>query len=86
MSMIEITKADRDAAANYWAGWSNNLPEVDGEIHPLVFAFARHRHEARAEALGEALTTIALLPTGKTEDVMEGHEQAYRAIEALRSG
>lgn len=47
---------------------------------------ARHRREARAEALGEALMAIANLPTGKTEDVMEGHEQAYRAIEALRSG
>lgn len=30
-----------------------------------------------------ALQAIANLPTGRNEDVMEGHEQAYRAVEAL---
>jgi hypothetical protein len=31
----------------------------------------------------DALQVIADLPTGKNEDVMEGQEQAYRAVEAL---
>lgn len=33
----------------------------------------------------DALQAIANLPTGKSEDVMEGQEQAYRAVEALFS-
>ena len=31
----------------------------------------------------DALQAIADLPAGKTEDVMKGQEQAYRAVEAL---
>ena len=38
---------------------------------------------AREEALREALQRIADLKRGHSEDVDEGHEQAYRAIEAL---
>lgn len=33
----------------------------------------------------DALQAIADLPTGKNEDVMNGHEDAYRAVEALFS-
>ena len=31
----------------------------------------------------DALQRIADLPTGRSEDVMEGQEQAYRSVEAL---
>ncbi len=31
----------------------------------------------------DALQAIADLPTGKNEDVMAGHEDAYRAVERL---
>lgn len=34
-------------------------------------------------AITQCLRAIADLPTGRTEEVMEGHEDAYRAIEAL---
>ena len=45
---IEVTDEDRQAAAAYWAGWSYNVPEVDGKIHPLVYAFASVRLAAEA--------------------------------------
>ncbi len=48
---VQVIQADRDAAAAYWHGWSNNVPEHDGEFHPLVLLLARHRIEATAEAL-----------------------------------
>ena len=37
---------------------------------------------ARAAGIREALQAIADLPTGRSEDVMEGQEQSYRAVEA----
>jgi hypothetical protein len=37
----------------------------------------------RAAGIREALQAIAELPTGRNEDVMEGQEQSYRAVEAL---
>lgn len=42
--------------------------------------------EAVDRAYDRALQAIADLPTGRTEDVMEGQEQAYRTIEAIRRG
>ena len=39
--------------------------------------------QAREDALREALRRIADLKRGHSEDVDEGHEQAYRTIEAL---
>jgi hypothetical protein len=42
-----------------------------------------HNAAIRAAGINEALSAIAGLPTGKTEDVMEGQEQAYRAVSAL---
>ncbi|HWD14292.1 MAG TPA: hypothetical protein VG519_13160 [Pseudochrobactrum sp.] len=37
----------------------------------------------RRQALEDALHAISDLPTGKTEDIMEGQEQAYRVVEGL---
>jgi hypothetical protein len=48
---VQVSQTDRDAAEAYWHGWSNNVPEHDGEFHPLVLLLARHRIEATAEAL-----------------------------------
>jgi hypothetical protein len=36
-----------------------------------------------AAGIRDALTAIGDLPTGRSEDVMEGQEQAYRAVEVL---
>lgn len=69
MSEIEITQADRDAAANLAydlpGSFGGNDEQAirnglwdDGELGPIVQAFARHRHEARAEALEEAAKAI----------------------------
>lgn len=39
--------------------------------------------DARADGIREALKAVSDLPSGKTDDVQEAHEQAYRAILAL---
>lgn len=39
--------------------------------------------DTRADAFREALKAVSDLPSGKTDDVQEAHEQAYRAILAL---
>lgn len=36
-----------------------------------------------ADGVKKALKAIESLPTGKSEDICEGHEQAYRVIEKL---
>ena len=46
-------------------------------------ALAARDKRVRKEALQEALQRIADLKRGHSEDVDEGHEQAYRTIEAL---
>ena len=46
-------------------------------------ALAARDKRVREEALQEALQRIAGLKRGYSEDVDEGHEQAYRTIEAL---
>ena len=78
--MTSITQADRDAAAAYWHGWSNNVPEHHGEIHPLVHAFARHREAALTTAQAETeaqARVIYLLQTGGAR-----FHKAIRAIQA----
>lgn len=51
---MDVTKEDCDAAAAYWAGWSSNVPEHDGEFHPLVLLLAQHRTQALTTAQSEA--------------------------------
>lgn len=55
--------------------------EQDWDINP-VEACQRAALTAIMEAKKECLQLIADLPTGATEDVMQGHEDCYRAIEA----
>ena len=59
--MVEVTQADRDAAASgyyAWIGPNPRIPEkmVDGNAddHSLVQAFARHREAALTTAQAEA--------------------------------
>lgn len=72
MSGIEITQADREAArqfiADEWPSWDHDHQTVSAQ---LMVAFARHRHEARAEALAEA-AEMAMLE--RVEGV-EGNEE-----------
>lgn len=55
---------------------------MDDERVIVVQAFARHR----LATIEECAKAIAGLPTGRTEDIMEGQEQAYRVVEALAAG
>ena len=63
--MVEVTQADRDAAAAYWRGWVDDyVSEVmvsealtgdhDDDQDSLVQAFARHREAAITTAQAEA--------------------------------
>ena len=91
---VQVIQADRDAAAAYWHGWSNNVPEHDGEFHPLVLLLARHRHTATAEALeamrearealGQSAHTLTGATIGKYEvDFKPALELVVRALTRL---
>lgn len=80
MTEITITAADREWATAIRAALirgSDGMPSYPVDIIPPIVA--QIRHQARTEAL----QAIANLPTGRTEEVMEGHEDAYRAVERL---
>lgn len=59
MTDIEITQADREAAANLtvpngrWPGFSADFRSGRADRNQLTQAFARHRIEARAAAIEE---------------------------------
>jgi hypothetical protein len=81
---VQVSQADRDAAAAYWHGWSNNVPEHDGEFHPLVLLLARHRHTATAEALEamrEALDAPMIDHSGRKRGVYDILRAAIAKIE-----
>jgi hypothetical protein len=44
------------------------------------------RDAAHNEALEKVLAIIAALPTPENEDIMRGHEDAYRAVEQIKKG
>ena len=53
--MIEVTQADRDAAASAYYAWFNGSPVIPTKMkqgraddHTMIQAFARHRMEERA--------------------------------------
>jgi len=63
MTEAEITQADREAAAEYYefrhavlgkSVWYGDMREGNEDCCHLVQAFARHRLQARADALAEA--------------------------------
>lgn len=67
--MTKITQADREAAAAFYGTWGatkgwQHLEEpirkglVDDNA--LVQAFARHRHQARAEVVGEIVAWLRI--------------------------
>ena len=82
---IEVTDEDRQAAAAYWAGWSYNVPEVDGKIHPLVYAFASVRlaAEARGAAKREA-EIVAWLR--ESIDFYRKHDDGLSGFDGIAQG
>jgi hypothetical protein len=58
--------------------WTDDVATWTGR----AIASAAARATARADALQEALAIIAALPAPPSEEIMQGHEDAYRAIEA----
>jgi hypothetical protein len=71
-----------------WQQIKAAMREADAEITRLreeLAAMTAERDAAYAKGLEDALSAIADLPTGRTEDVMEGQEQAYRAVQACRA-
>jgi hypothetical protein len=54
-----------------------------GDAHEAQLKAEAQLATARADALREALQAIANLPSPICLSIFEGHEQAYRAIEAL---
>lgn len=80
MSEIEITQADREAArkfiADEWPSWDHDHQTVSAE---LMVAFARHRHEARAEALEEAAKVAASYSDGFALRPAEGWSELEKA-------
>lgn len=85
---------EKHDAAMKWA--SHKLKDFDGQTDSLLIAkeiAAKTPADANAaieardaakvrEGMQQALDLIAGLPTGRTEEVMEGQEQAYRVIES----
>ncbi len=63
MSEIEITQADREAAARFMDECNPYLGDcgMKNSLHlALRQAFARHRHEARAEAFRDVISRMSL--------------------------
>ena len=76
---------DRDAALAVAkaAGWDGELFVRGIAALPAVTQPAPDAAATREAALEEVLHLIGSLPTPKSEDIMRGHEEAYRAVEAL---
>lgn len=60
---IEVTQADRDAAHEWLRGQSTGLRMMMVKPRELYEAFARHRHQARAEQAAELAKFKALAET-----------------------
>lgn len=57
---MQVEQIDRDAAASGYYAWCSGNPVIPERMvagtaddHSMVQAFARHRHQARAEVVGE---------------------------------
>lgn len=59
---MQVEQIDREAAVEYWNGLAdewNSWTEISGqEQDATVQAFARHRHQARAEVVGEIVAWL----------------------------
>lgn len=73
---MQVEQIDREAAARLMTVWD------DGDLHcdDFVEAFARHRHQARAEVVGEIVAWLRVQQHGRTSDNYPGY--FARQIEA----
>ena len=59
---MQVEQIDREAAVEYWNGLAdewNSWTEISGqEQDATVQAFARHRHQVRAEVVGEIVAWL----------------------------
>lgn len=67
---MQVEQIDREAAASGYYAWCSGNPVIPERMtagtaddHSMVQAFARHRHQARAEVVGEI---VAWLREGST--------------------
>jgi hypothetical protein len=72
-----------DEAFVAWTETPRGITAKYARIDPVVIAELPEVQALIAAAVEMALATIATLPTPRNEDIIEGHEQAYRAIEVL---
>lgn len=83
--LTEIARHKRDKDALH--STIENCVSVGASLQAEIARLTAERDTARAEtamAFETAKKAIADLPTPRSEEVMEGHEQAYRAVEALK--
>jgi len=62
---MQVEQIDRDAAASGYYAWCSGNPVIPERMtagtaddHSMVQAFARHRHQARAEVVGEIVAWL----------------------------
>ncbi len=84
---VQITQADRDAAAAFFRDERTGLAvkfRLSHDPEPLLEAFARHRHTATADAL-EAVAQTRSANAGNLSsggDYWRGYDQACLAVYA----
>ena len=62
---MQVEPIDREAAASGYYAWCSGNPVIPHRMtagtaddHSMVQAFARHRHQARAEVVGEIVAWL----------------------------
>ena len=89
---VEVTQADRDAAANIWQDFvarpgecivERALRRGDMDDSPLIERLARHRLTPRQDGLREAATFL-LWAYDQKQPVADAHE-AWKALRAALS-
>lgn len=68
---------------DYGVGGSSVIGIDKTTKNGLIFPIGAHPVADREPTARQALQAIADLPSGKNEDVMSGHEDAYRIVEKL---
>ena len=84
---MQVEQIDRDAAASGYYAWCSGNPVIPNRMvagtaddHSMVQAFARHRHQARAEVVGEIVAWI------RENDVYGEWREGVATIEAKFGG
>lgn len=62
---MQVEQIDREAAASGYYAWCSGNPVIPERMtagtaddHSMIQAFARHRHQARAEVVGEIVAWL----------------------------